>query len=136
MLGTPGCPAARVELDMPLIRGFLSYKHRRDSRMWPQAMYSDEVRTFPFYLIFNYVASLCSNGLPCVRRIRLHFFLSSDEVGHSLCNFLSYLFFCLHFQMEILVSDREDFKALVALSFLSSLGQPSFTHLQRTWCLP
>lgn len=75
---------------------FLAVSTERTPGYGPQALYGDAGETrFPsvsfliMWILCAQMACLVSGGLDC------HILLSSDEVGHSPCNFLSYLFSCL-----------------------------------------
>lgn len=83
-------------------------------------------------LLCTQMACLVSGGLDLISYLILVRW-STLPVTSSLLIFLPVS--VLHFQMEILVSNREVFKALVALSFLSCPRAALLHSPVRTWCL-
>lgn len=135
MLGTPGHPVARAELSKPLIHTWFSCKHRKDTKVWPQAMCGDTAVT-RFHPVSVLMIWLLSSQVVCyVAGVSDSI---SSLVGQDsmwlliLLNFLPIS--VLHFQMDMSVLNREEFKVSCAPSFPLYVQQHSFTPLRRSIC--
>lgn len=129
-LGTAGCPVARAELSKPSNHMWFSCKHRKDTKVWPQAMYGDTAVT-RFHPVSILIIQLLSSQVVC------HVARVSDSISSLVGQDSMWLFILLHFlpisvlhfQMDMSVLNREEFKVLGAPSFPLCAQQHSFTPL-------